>query len=73
LLERARIIVDAGVRFGTQEVTRLGISEEDLKRIAEVVYRILILHEEPSKLTEIIKEISNKLNIVHFSFDIVYE
>lgn len=73
LLERARIIVDAGVRFGTQEVTRLGISEEDLKRIAEVVYRILVLHEEPSKLTGIIREISNKLNIVHFSFDIVYE
>jgi glycine hydroxymethyltransferase len=39
-LEKANIIVDYGKRLGTCEVTRLGMREQDMDRVAEYIYRV---------------------------------
>ncbi|MFX0102967.1 MAG: hypothetical protein ACFFCS_25595, partial [Candidatus Hodarchaeota archaeon] len=36
LMENHGILCDAGIRFGTSEVTRLGYKETELKRIGEI-------------------------------------
>lgn len=50
LLEKANIIVDCGVRLGTCEVTRRGMREEEMDKIAEFIARVVIDGEKPEKI-----------------------
>ena len=47
-LEEANIIVDCVVRVGTCEVTRRGMKEEEMAKIAELMKRV-VLDEETRK------------------------
>jgi len=49
-LERVNIIADCGVRLGTCEVTRRGMREGDIEKIAEFIKRWLIDKEEAEKI-----------------------
>jgi len=40
-LEKAGIIVDSGVRLGTNEVTRRGMKEREMKTVAEFIVEAL--------------------------------
>jgi len=52
-LQRANIIVDCVVRLGTCEVTRRGMKEEEMAKIAELIKRTVLDGENP----EIIKNV----------------
>jgi glycine hydroxymethyltransferase len=49
-LEEANIIVDKGTRIGTSEITRRGMKEGDMERIAELVGRIIAKREQPERV-----------------------
>ena len=46
-LEKANIIADCGVRLGVCEITRRGMREEEMQKIAELMKRVVIDNEEP--------------------------
>ncbi|MHA1617353.1 MAG: aminotransferase class I/II-fold pyridoxal phosphate-dependent enzyme [Candidatus Njordarchaeales archaeon] len=66
-LEKAGIIADIAVRFGTQEVTRRGITQEDLRRIVEIISEILIDKKDPTSFREETRSIALRLNRVLYS------
>lgn len=59
----------SGVRLGTQEITRVGMVEEDMIRIAELIKRVVIDREDPSKVREYVHELTNGFRQVKFSFE----
>jgi len=63
-LEEANIIVDHGIRLGTSEITRRGMKENEMEKIAEFIKRILIDKEEIKKVKEeVIKFVQEFQNI----------
>jgi glycine hydroxymethyltransferase len=49
-LQLANIIIDCAVRVGTCEVTRRGMKEEEMMKIAELIKRTIVDGEEPEKI-----------------------
>ena len=46
----------SGLRLGVQEVTRLGMGESEMDRIAEFFYDVLVRKENPAKVAPEVKE-----------------
>jgi len=63
-LEKAGIIADCAVRLGTQEVTMLGMEEEDMKTIAEFIADVLVDGKEPEKVKKDVMEFVKHFTIV---------
>jgi len=68
-LEAADIIADAGVRIGTQEVTRRGMESAEMKKIAELISEILIVGENPTKVKKKVHEFTSNFQNIHYCFD----
>lgn len=84
LLEEANIIVNknllpmdppesvrdpSGLRLGTQELTRLGMGREEMRQIAELMYRVLIKREEPSRVREDVIRLRSQFTKVRYCFE----
>jgi len=59
----------SGIRIGTQEVTRIGMKESEMKEIAEFMKRIAIDGEKPEKVKEDVIAMKKGFNKVHYCFD----
>ncbi len=81
LLEQANIIVNknmlpgdkspedpSGIRIGVQEMTRFGMTEQEMERIAEFFYRVLIKKEEPSRVRRDVIEFRRSFTEVKYGF-----
>lgn len=58
----------SGVRLGTQEVTRLGMGEEEMVEIAKLVKRVAVDRESPAAVREEVKELMSQFTTVKYSF-----
>ena len=58
-----------GLRFGTQEVTRLGMKQSDMKEIAELIVRIIVKKEEPERVKKDVIMMRKRFQKVHYAFD----
>ncbi|HDI06925.1 MAG TPA: hypothetical protein ENF76_01005 [Candidatus Bathyarchaeota archaeon] len=67
-LEKANIIVDHGVRLGTCEVTRRGMKEPEMQRIAEYIKRVLIDEEDTEKIKREVKNLVKDFGEVEYCF-----
>ncbi len=55
-LEKANIIADCGVRLGVCELTRRGMKEEEMQKVADFIARVIRDGEKPQKIkTEVMK------------------
>jgi glycine hydroxymethyltransferase len=68
-LERANLFSDVILRFGTSEITRLGMKEEDMKTIAHLIKRIIVDDESPKTVKEDVKLLAKSFKEVHYTFD----
>jgi len=59
-LEEANIIVDCGVRLGVCELTRRGMKEREMQKVAEFIKRVVSDGEKPEKV---------KLEVAKFAAD----
>ncbi len=59
----------SGVRMGVQEVTRLGMKEEEMVEIARFIDMVLKDKKPPEKIREEIKEFKSNFTTVKYSFD----
>jgi len=84
-LEKANIIVNknilpwdkpseienpSGIRLGVQEVTRIGMKEDDMGKISELIYRVVKRGDNPRKVCEDVVEFRKKFTEVHYTFDV---
>lgn len=65
-LEECGIISDAGVRFGTNEVTRRGMGKREMEKIAKLIYRALE-GEDTKKIKEDVQSLLKRFSTVKFS------
>jgi len=67
-LERVNIIADCGVRLGTCEVTRRGMREGEMEKIAEFIKRWLIDKEEAEKVKKEVTRFIHEFQRVEYCF-----
>jgi len=85
LLEEANIIVNknllpydppeavkdpSGIRTGVQEMTRLGMREDDFREVARLFRMVLIDRRDPGEVRKQVIELRSRFTRVHFTFDI---
>jgi glycine hydroxymethyltransferase len=71
---RARIFDDqgpvrGGVRLGTAELTRLGMTESEMKEVASFLQRSLIKNEDSRSIKRDVVELMRHYQTLHFSID----
>jgi len=67
-LQRANIITDRVVRLGTCEVTRRGMKETEMLRIAELIKRTLIDDENPERIKKDVRKLSAEFQEIEYCF-----
>lgn len=59
----------AGIRIGTQEITRLGMKESGMDEIAEFIKRVVVDKENPESVKEDVVAFKKDYNQVHYCFN----
>ena len=78
-LETANIIVNknmlpgdtsavkpSGIRLGTQELTRLGMKEGEMKEVARLIYRVVVKKEKPEEVKKDVRELKKDFTKVQY-------
>ncbi len=68
LLEAADIIVDVGVRLGSQELTRLGMKEPEMMEVAELMSALLIDQESPKQVKTRVHKLIDQFQEIQYCF-----
>jgi glycine hydroxymethyltransferase len=58
----------SGIRLGTQELTRVGMRESEMKEVASFIYRVVVRKEDPRKVRESVKELKSGFTKVHYCY-----
>ncbi len=66
-LEGANIIVDAGIRLGTSEVTRMGMKEEEMEEIAQHIHDVVTGSSTKVKerVTKFVSKFQDEKYVIH--------
>jgi glycine hydroxymethyltransferase len=67
-LERANIIVDSGVRLGVCEATRRGMKENEMKRIALFIKRVIVDDEDPNSVKGDVMKFVKEFQEIEYCF-----
>jgi glycine hydroxymethyltransferase len=68
-LQRANIIVDCVIRIGACEITRRGMKEAEMLRIAELLKRAVINGEKPESVKRDVEKLSSEFQKVEYCFE----
>ncbi len=69
-LENLGLFTDVMLRFGTSEVTRLGMKEPEMKEIANIIADCIQENLQVEKLKTSIKELNQAFHTVHYTFNL---
>jgi glycine hydroxymethyltransferase len=67
-LEEVGVIADATVRFGTQELTRLGMKEREMQQVADLIADTIQETRDPAAIREDVQELAGGFKRVHYTF-----
>nr|WP_276627223.1 serine hydroxymethyltransferase [Archaeoglobus fulgidus] len=59
----------SGIRIGVQEVTRIGMKEEEMRAIAEIMDAAIKEKKSVDELRNEVKELKERFNVIKYSFD----
>jgi glycine hydroxymethyltransferase len=68
-LQRANIITDCVIRIGTCEVTRRGMKENEMLKIAELIGRTIVDGEKPENVRKDVAKLCAEFQKVEYCFD----
>jgi len=81
-LERANVITSkqmlpwdtdvdnpSGIRMGTQELTRLGMNEKEMDKVAQLITRVAVKKEDPEQVKLDVVALKRKFNRVGYCFE----
>jgi len=63
----------SGLRLGSQELTRIGMKEDEMKYVAELIKKVLIDNKPTEKVREEVKEFRKDYQKVHYCFNEDYD
>jgi glycine hydroxymethyltransferase len=66
-LEEANIIVDCGIRLGVNEVTRRGMKEKEMERMAELIERVY-KNEDIEKVRQDVIKLRKEFDDIEYRF-----
>lgn len=58
-----------GLRFGVQELTRLGMGTDQMDQVAELIAKIIVRGEEPGKVANEVKDLRHGYQRISYAFD----
>ncbi|TLZ45524.1 MAG: serine hydroxymethyltransferase [Methanobacteriota archaeon] len=58
----------SGVRLGTQELTRLGMKEAQMREVADLIARVVVKGDAPAAVAEDVAAMRSEFNTVHYCF-----
>lgn len=58
-----------GLRLGTSEITRLGMKEEEMKKIASLMANIIVKKQDPTKIKREVEQIRSSHQHVQYAFE----
>ena len=58
----------SGIRIGTQEMTRLGMRESEMREVASLIHRVAVKKEAPSKVKVDVKALKRNFDTVQFCY-----
>jgi len=67
-LEKSNIIADCGVRLGTSEVTRRGMKEGEMEKIAQLIKEVIIDEKASSKVRAEVEDLAEEFQKVNYCF-----
>jgi glycine hydroxymethyltransferase len=73
ILEKRNYLNPGGIRIGTQEITRLGMKEQDMVTIADFFKSVLQDRKDPVKVAEEITQFRNEFQTIHYGFESAYK
>jgi glycine hydroxymethyltransferase len=59
----------SGLRMGTIEITRLGMTEPDMDRVAELMSRVLVAGEPPERVAEDVVALRARHQTLYYCFE----
>ncbi len=59
----------SGLRLGSQEMTRIGMRESEMKQVAEFIARIVVKKEDPTKVKEDVKAFKKQFTTIQYCFN----
>jgi len=59
----------SGIRIGVQEVTRLGMKEEEMDQIAEIMWDAVNANKSESSLKQEVAELKSEFNTIKYAFE----
>lgn len=59
----------SGLRLGSQEMTRIGMKESDMKHVAELIARVVKNKEDPRKVKEDVKDFKKGFSTIKYCFN----
>jgi glycine hydroxymethyltransferase len=59
----------SGLRLGTQELTRIGMKEREMKEVAKLFKRVIIDREQPEKVKRDVIHLKSQYQTVQYCFD----
>jgi glycine hydroxymethyltransferase len=68
-LEKANIIVDCGVRLGVSELTRRGMKEKEMQKVAEFIERMVKAGEEPQTVKPEVEKFVGEFQKIQYCFE----
>ena len=58
-----------GLRLGTSEITRLGMKNEEMRKIALLMARVIVKKEDPSVVRVDVEQFRREYQKIHYAFD----
>jgi glycine hydroxymethyltransferase len=58
----------SGIRLGSQELTRVGMKESEMKEVADLIYRVVAKKENPKLVREDVKALKKDFTTVKYCF-----
>jgi glycine hydroxymethyltransferase len=59
----------SGLRLGSQEMTRLGMKESEMKHVAEFIARVVVKKEDPKKVAKDVKAFKKNFSTIQYCFN----
>ncbi|RLI83311.1 serine hydroxymethyltransferase [Archaeoglobales archaeon] len=59
----------SGIRIGVQEVTRLGMKEDEMEEIAEIIHSRLVKGDGEVELRQRVRELKQKFSTIKYTFE----
>ena len=58
----------SGIRIGTQEMTRIGMKESEMKEVARLIHKVVVKKERPEDVKQEVKELKRHFTTVQYCY-----